>query len=131
MTDLFPSAPLPSNSCRLPRALRLQHALEYGRVYNSKLFAADSVLVVNGCVNGLQVSRLGLSLSRAVGKAVVRNRWKRLIREAFRQNRTKLPMGYDFVVRPKRGAEPEFAAVCSSLPRLAALVAKRSAAIPS
>jgi ribonuclease P protein component len=46
--------------------------------------------------------RLGLAVPRAVGTAVVRNRMKRRLREAFRARLPELPQGQDYVlvVRP-------------------------------
>jgi len=41
--------------------------------------------------------RLGLAIPKAYGNAVARNRLKRLIREAFRINKAKLPRGVDIV----------------------------------
>jgi ribonuclease P protein component len=49
-----------------------------------------------------------------------------LIREAFRLSRTQLPVGFDLVVRPKRGAHADFDRIAKSLPRLANLIARRS-----
>ena len=50
-------------------------------------------------------NRLGIVASRKVGKAVVRNRVKRVLREYFRLNRERFPHGTDTVVavRPKIG----------------------------
>ena len=87
--------------------------------------ATDDLLVANACENGLPYSRLGLSVSSKVGNAVVRNRWKRLLREAFRLNRARLPAGIDLVLRPKRGAAPDFHALLAALPKLAQRVARR------
>ena len=120
------SVDLPDDSLRFPRRLRLQHALEYERVYGSKIYGADQVLVINGCANGASWTRLGLSISRSVGMAVVRNRWKRLLREAFRRNRRSIPLGLDLVVRPKRGAVAEYGSIERSLVRLSLQVAKRA-----
>ena len=110
---------------RFTRASRLRRKADFNRVYAGNAYAADNVLVVQGNTNELSFCRLGLSISRRVGNAVVRNRWKRLIREAFRTQRDRLPVGIDLVVRPKRGATPDFEDVQRSLPRLAKRVAKR------
>ena len=107
---------------------RLKKPAEFERAYQARVFAADDVLVVNGAASGLVQSRLGLSVSKRVGSAVVRNRWKRLIREAFRQLRGELPAGIDLVVRPQKDAAADFAAVCRSLPSLARRIARKLAA---
>ena len=39
-----------------------------------------------------------------VGKAVLRNRVKRRVREVFRLNRAELPQGWDFLVNPREAA---------------------------
>ncbi|MHB8974362.1 MAG: ribonuclease P protein component [Pirellulaceae bacterium] len=98
---------------------RVRRQADFDRVYQQNFYAADSQLVVHGCDNGLSHTRLGLSISRRVGNAVLRNRWKRIVREAFRTLCDELPVGLDLVVRPRRGAHPVFAEVARSLPRLA------------
>jgi ribonuclease P protein component len=48
--------------------------------------------------------RLGLTATRQVGHAVVRNRARRRVREFFRRRNPWVPEGWDFVVNLKRGA---------------------------
>jgi len=49
-------------------------------------------------------ARLGLTVPRAIGGAVVRNRIKRRLREIFRANRTQIAPCWDIVVNPRRAA---------------------------
>lgn len=83
------------------------------------------MLVVYGLPNDGPYSRLGLSVSRKVGNAVVRNRWKRVVREAFRMHAGELPPRLDLIVVPKRNAPPSLAEAVASLVRLSAEVARR------
>ena len=107
---------------------RIRKQADFDRIYAARAYAADDVLVVNGCVNDVGHPRLGLSVSRRVGNAVKRNAWKRRIREAFRQCRDRLPAGLDLVVRPQTDAACDFHAIMQSLPALAERVARRLAA---
>ena len=58
--------------------------------------------------NQLGRSRLGVTLSRKVGNAVVRNQARRRIRDIFRRRRELLAAGYDVVVhtRPEIAGQP-------------------------
>lgn len=48
--------------------------------------------------NGTPNSRLGITTTRRLGKAVTRNRARRLVREAYRTHQQDVPGGYDLVV---------------------------------
>ena len=112
---------------RFLSAHRIRRGADFRRAYQRRCTASDTVLLVFGFPNGLAHPRLGLSVSRKVGNAVVRNRWKRLLREAFRLSRAELPVGIDLVVIPRRDAQPELPRLLESLPRLASQVARRLA----
>lgn len=111
---------------RFPKQYRVTRGDDFSDIIRRGAFAADDVLVVNvrrtvggdahraaGAGDG--GPRLGISIPRKTGSAVVRNRWKRWIREAFRLQRSELPAGIEIVVRPKRDAVGSFAAIAKSL----------------
>jgi len=77
---------------------------QYAVVYNKGNSWVSSLLVMKTLPNGLTLSRYGLSISRRVGKAVIRNRVKRLLREILRT--TPLEPGWDiiFIARPMAAA---------------------------
>lgn len=96
---------------------RLLSRIDFDRVFQEDHFAADDVLVIRArrCDS---CSRLGLAVSKKVGNAVVRNRWKRRIREAFRLQQHELPIGLEIVVRPRKGAICDTQAIAASLLKL-------------
>ena len=110
---------------RFPRPYRIRNSAEFNLVYRRRCSSADDVLLVYGRKNQLAHARLGLSVSRRVGGAVTRNRWKRLIREAFRTQRERLPAGCDWVVIPRSQGKPTLAEVSASLLKLTGNIAPR------
>jgi ribonuclease P protein component len=110
---------------RFTRRMRLRSGADFRRVYERKCSVADQVLIVYGCESELPHARLGLSVSRKIGGAVTRNRWKRLVREVFRRLGTELPAGVDFVVLPRPGAKPDHVAVAAALPALVHRVTRK------
>ena len=106
---------------------RLRRGADFQRVYRQRSSVSDQWLLIYGCHNGLGHPRLGLSVSRKLGGAVLRNRWKRLIREAFRLSRPELPEGVDLIVIPRPNAKPELDRLIASLTALAGRLASRLA----
>ena len=99
-----------------PKTLHLRKTSEFDKVYQFRCSASDATLIVYIHPNGTERTRLGMSVSRKIGRAVTRNRWKRLIREAFRLNRHKLPFGMDIIVLPQRGiSAPKYEVLALSL----------------
>ena len=107
-----------------PKSARLLKSFEFRRVYEGNVFAADDTLVLKAAPNETGKVRLGLSVSRKVGNAVVRNRWKRHIREAFRRERGNFSIGLDIIVRPKRGAVCDREKIGLSLQKLILRISK-------
>ncbi|MBL0870070.1 MAG: ribonuclease P protein component [Phycisphaerales bacterium] len=80
---------------------RLTHAKQYAKVYARRCSVNRAQVRIYAELNGTEpaITRLGLSVGRKFGPAVARNRFKRLIREAFRLSQRELPTGLDLIVQ--------------------------------
>ena len=76
---------------------------EFSEVYNNGRSVVDRFLVFYYLPKGQPFSRFGFSVSKKLGKAVVRNRYKRILREICRTNSINIECGYDCVIiaRPR------------------------------
>lgn len=63
------------------------------------------LIVVDSSLHGTGERKLGITASRRFGKSHVRNRFKRIVREAFRTLLSELPAGISLHVKPRAGAE--------------------------
>ena len=105
LTDRIRTFSYPNMDNRFPKSFRLRSTEQFQKVFTARCSVADSMIILFAIPNELPHCRLGLSVSRKVGNAVVRNRWKRLIREAFRTSQSELPGGLDLVVLPQRNVD--------------------------
>ncbi len=80
---------------------RIPEGEDFVRTVRSRPAATTAHLRVHARANGLGRSRLGISVGRKFGKAVRRNRLKRLVREAFRTSDEVRAAGLDIVVVAK------------------------------
>jgi ribonuclease P protein component len=78
------------------REERLTKSEQYTSVYNEGITQVDRILVLKAKLNQLEFSRYGISVSKRVGKAVVRNRVKRVLREILRL--TPMTPGWDIIL---------------------------------
>ena len=76
----------------------IKKTYRFKEVYNHRRSVANRLLVLYVRNNGMNNNCLGVSISRKVGKAVVRNRIKRIIKEQIRLKEKELVCGYDLVV---------------------------------
>ena len=115
----------------LPKANRLAKRREFLHVYEAgrKLFSRYSVLFYTA--NALSHSRMGVTATKKLGKANVRNRFKRWTREVYRKHRTPLGLDsrpLDLVINVKpNAADATFAEFSTDLARaLQKLAAEKS-----
>jgi ribonuclease P protein component len=88
---------------------RLTHSPEFERVYRQGTAYRSRLLSVHAFPNDLGSPRLGLSVSRKVGNAVVRNSVRRRLREIFRLAMPEISSGVDLVVTARpAAAEADF-----------------------
>ena len=80
----------------MKREYRLKKSEQFSLVYNQGITQADQFLVLKARSNGLEFSRHGISISKRIGNAVVRNRIKRILREILRL--TPQPPGWDIIL---------------------------------
>ena len=99
-----------------PKKFRLRNAAEFQTVYERGARKVSRSFVLFALPNGLAHSRFGLTTPRKLGKSHDRNRIKRRVREIFRTSRPGIPIGFDFVVNPRRSAvDRDFAELRSEL----------------
>ena len=79
----------------LPRERRLTKKSEFATVYSQGRAWANDLFVMKAIPNQLGLTRYGFLVSKRVGKAVVRNRIKRLLREGARL--TPIEPGWDII----------------------------------
>lgn len=86
-------------------AHRLRKSAEFERARRQGRSWAHPLLLLNAAANGTEATRCGFSVSRRIGKAVVRNRVKRRLRELLRRALPALKPGWDLVFVARTGSE--------------------------
>lgn len=107
------------------KSQHLRTQVEFERVYSLKCKAADGVLLVFAAQNLMATTRVGLSVSKKHGGAVVRNRLKRLLREAFRLRQHDLPVGLDLIAIPLAKDKASLVAYQNSLTNITRRLSRR------
>jgi ribonuclease P protein component len=118
----------------IPREHRLRKHSEFEIVYNSGRRHFSSALTAfyvlrTEATAGEQGPRIGLTVGRQMGNAVIRNRIKRRMRAAVEHNLERLTSAVDVVINPKKAVlEMDFEQLCSEVTRAFDVV--REKAVP-
>lgn len=111
-----------SSAAGFPRGARLLKHSDFERVYRGgrRHFSAHltAFFLPRPAEAGAGGARVGLTVGRALGGAVERNRIRRRLREAVRARRAELPAAVDVVLNPKKSVlKVEFAALVEEVGR--------------
>jgi len=109
---------------------RLRKNSQFTAVYERGKTSSDSLVVLKTMPNGLEWNRYGFVAGKRLGKAVVRNRVKRLLREVARATPTKSGWDVVFIARSKaaKANYNELEASVAGLLRRAKIVADKDGA---
>lgn len=88
----------------LPHEWRLVRRAEFEAVYRGGRRRTSATFVIFLRPNGSEKTRFGMSVKKALGNAVARNRIRRRVREALRLHREEIVPGWDVVIHPNRTA---------------------------
>jgi ribonuclease P protein component len=122
--------PRPSAKGRFPPSSRIRKRLDFEVAQNGgrRATTAHFVFLLYARDETDRPARLGIVASRKIGNAVVRNRAKRLVREAFRSSPDLFSPGTDVVVIVRRPLEKsKLSDVVSEWRRASGVVVKRTA----
>ena len=84
---------------------RIRKNAEFRAVYRKGRSFSNQLLVLYVFRNKKNLNRVGISVSKKVGKSVIRSRVKRLISESYRLNNEGLLQGKDLVFIARVGAK--------------------------
>jgi len=101
VTDELTSEP---RSFTLPKKLKIKKAGEFQKLYSDGRSIAGRYLILYFQKREDGPTRAAFAAGKKLGKAHVRNRLKRLLRETFRLNRHQLCSGYDLILLARKAA---------------------------
>ncbi|MBF0120509.1 MAG: ribonuclease P protein component [Desulfobacterales bacterium] len=85
-----------------PKTNRLLKRVEFVRLQEIGKKTYTKYFIANFCPGEREKIRLGITVSKKVGNAFVRNRIKRIVREYFRQNSHKIKGKWDINIIAKK-----------------------------
>lgn len=101
---------------RSVRTGRITSSRDFHKVYREGLHVRSRYISVRCLARQDSETRVGFVAGKEIGSAVLRNRAKRVLREAYRLNKDRLKKGYDVVIMARKGIDDlEFAQVQDGL----------------
>jgi len=117
--DVTASRESEARSLGLPRECRVARRAQYDAVYREGRRRSSREFTIFIRPNGLNLSRFGWSIKKALGTAVRRNRIRRRLREILRLHQQEIFPGWDIVIHPRSSAATaDFSALAQELLKL-------------
>lgn len=85
--------------------MRILTRRQYQRIGQQSTRHVGYWVIVDARPNKNSSTKMGITASRHYGIAVQRNRFKRVVREAFRHCRSFLQLGFDINIKPRQTAK--------------------------
>ncbi|MFA5292531.1 MAG: ribonuclease P protein component [Phycisphaerae bacterium] len=85
-------------NCKFPKKAKISSKKDFRAIFNHKLFFRNDLMTLYLSPNGLGKSRFAVSISSKIAPAAIRNRLKRLAREAFRLSQNEILPGFDYLI---------------------------------
>lgn len=89
----------------MDKKYRLRKNMEFKRVYNGGKSYWNRNLILYVRKNDLENSRIGITITKKIGNAVVRNRIRRRMKEILRLKLRNIKSGYDLILIPKKNVQ--------------------------
>lgn len=86
---------------RFPKTARLRSRYQFQRLAQQATRYVGDWIIIEARPNKNALTRLGITVTRHYGKATIRNRFKRIVREAFRLSRQQIKPGFDLNIKPR------------------------------
>lgn len=100
----------------MERKLRLRKNTDYQSVFKTGKSCWNRQFTMLLKENNLGKARIGFTVTKKFGSAVMRNTIKRRLKEIIRNNQDLIPVGYDIVIIPKKNTiEMDFKSLTDSL----------------
>ena len=97
----------------------LKKNVEFKKVYNRGRSVASKAVVLYSLPNNSDKKKFGFSVSKKMGKAVVRNKIKRVLKEVCRLNQDWFKDGYDYILIPRAAIlKMNYQQICNEINKL-------------